>query len=187
MMRQKLIEEIAKKIRENQPVTIGCVCTANKNRSAAAELVLRQRLKEAKLDRVKVRSAGLRTVRAGIDERPLRVVNPELSRTAPAQGIDSEICESFTARQVRGEFVEEADLILAAGPDHKEFLEYHFPQSRGKVVLFSDLVPSHPLFQMFGAEFPDPQSGRVSVLQLLRLIDQTVVRPLLGLATESWG
>jgi protein-tyrosine-phosphatase len=186
-MANRLIDEIAKRIRMNEPVTIGCVCTANKHRSAAAELVFRQRLKEEKLDRVKVRSAGLRTVRAGIDERPLRVANPELCRTAPAQGIDPDICESFTARQVRGEFVEEADLILAAGPSHKEFLEYHFPQSKGKVVLFTDFVPSHPVFQRFGAEFPDPQSGRVSVLQLLRLIDQTVVRPLLGLAAESWG
>lgn len=100
------------------PYRILVVCTGNICRSAMAEFLLRERLREAGLDdRVLVDSAGVSDEEAG---------NPADPRTVEAlrrRGHDDTGWSDHVARQVEPEWLAERDLVLAATRGHLRRLQ----------------------------------------------------------------
>jgi len=122
------------------------VCTGNICRSPSAEVVLRDRLAAAGLDRlVQVDSAG--TADYHIGEPPS---DPAL-RTAALRGYD---LRPLCARQVAGSDFADFDLILAMDRGHLGRLAALQPAgSKARLHLFLEVLPEA------GPDLPDPYYG----------------------------
>ena len=167
---KRIIRDIAARIADNEDVNIAYVCTANKNRSAAAHLLTQQAFSEQ--PNVTVSSAGLISAQLGFDKQPLSRVNPTLQAELQKRGVSESVVDSFRSAQLTPEFVENADIIVAAGEKHRSLIEANFPAAKGKVVLFTEM---HPDLDKYGSEMPDPEAGDIEMPDLVDLIQGKII------------
>ena len=108
------------------------VCTGNICRSSMAEGLARHIWAE--------RRGGGRALKissAGIAAWPGEAATPEAVNALRARGID---LSAHKARQLTGELVAQAGLLLVMTKDHKEHVLKKFPQSAGKVFLLAEFA-----------------------------------------------
>ena len=149
----------------NQAKQILFVCTANVCRSPIAEAIFNALASDAGLP-YEAKSAGV----AALKNEPMA---PNASAALEEVGIYN--TTEHRARQVSGEMLEDADLVLAMGPRHVAKLRRTFGGSLGEVYTLPEYVGSGP----GGEEVPDPYGStmtayRASVRQLLEYVELLV-------------
>lgn len=133
------------------------VCTGNICRSPMAEGVLRERLKSAGMDHIRVASTGTN----GWDAEP-----PTPQAVLACKEIRVDIAGLRSSLCTR-EMVESADLILAMEQGHLDAIRKWFQPEDAKLSLLGDYHPETP-----GMEIPDPYGRSVryyrNILDLIR-------------------
>ncbi|MCT2008030.1 low molecular weight phosphatase family protein [Micrococcus lylae] len=126
-------DEDRQALRHEGPFKVLFVCTANICRSAYADVTSRAR----GIQGVEFGSAGTRA----LVEHPM---DPPMAAEVHAAGDPSQ----HVARQLTRSLLEEADLVLTMGPDHRRWILDAWPQHGRKVLLLcqaarimSDLPP----------------------------------------------
>ena len=143
------------------------VCTANVCRSPIAEAIFNALASDAGVP-YEAKSAGV----AALKNEPMA---PNASVALEEVGVYN--TTEQRARQVSGEMLEDADLVLAMGPRHVAKLRWTFGGSLGEVYTLPEYVGSGP----GGEEVPDPYGStmpayRASMRQLLEYVELLVGR-----------
>ena len=120
------------------------VCTGNTCRSPMAEGVLRTKLPKDLRGRVLVRSAGTLGLRG---ER----ATPFAVQAAREHGVD---ISHHRSSAITEDLVRDADLILAMGPEHVEFILEEHPEAADKTFLLTDF--GRPEEERTGRRIEDP-------------------------------
>ena len=148
------------------------VCTANICRSPVAEGLLRERLREQGLESWQVSAAGTwaRFPRNAARHR-IEVLGE--------QGID---ISNHRAREVTGEILKEADLILCMETGHAEAIRAEFPEVADRVHLLTEMAGQrYSVKDPYGG--PRPHFERM-VGELSELLDRGLPR-IVELAREN--
>ncbi len=177
MVRQKIEEARAK----HESVQCLTVCTANYHRSAALDWLLSAAAKREGLQDVRVSSGG---TDPALTQQKL---DNSAFRTASVQSLDSEPERVLLLEAQRNygmpkpltpAIVREATVIIAAGEEHKRFIEQNFPEAAGKTVLFTELAPEiFPDKQ----DIPDPGKEEIEEQKLFALLRRGVETDILPL------
>ncbi len=141
------------------------VCSGNSCRSPMAEGMLRAKLPPELREHVEVQSAGT----LGIEGAPathfaIRVAYEHGANIVPhrSQGINAEL-------------VRNADLIFAMAPEHKSFIEQHYPEVRENVFLLRAF--DRQSGEAFDEPIEDPIGGNLETYRSCgRLIDAELER-----------
>jgi protein-tyrosine-phosphatase len=151
------------------------ICSGNISRSFLAEMLLRHEAEIRKLSNVSVSSAGLYAY-------PGNPPDPVMVNHLEQQGIPVAPHES---KQVRGEDITWADLILVMEQAHARDLEVRWPESKGKTEFLgryiSEGLNADDIVDPFGKP---PYYYRLAqsqiTLALHTLIDKVLVSPQAG-------
>jgi protein-tyrosine phosphatase len=123
--------------------TVLFVCSGNTCRSPMAQLLLRQKIEDAKL------GALLRALSAGLCAREGDAMPAAAQAAMGKRGIGA---GGFCARMVDAGLVEEADIIFTMTAAQLRALAASFPAARGKAFALGDFCGG-------GGEVPDPFGG----------------------------
>lgn len=110
---------------ESKKFRILFVCSGNSCRSPMAEGLLRAKLPDELKEHVDVQSAGT----LGINGNPATEF-----AIMVANELGADISE-HRSQGVTKELIRESDIIFAMAPEHKEFLQHHFPEARENIFL----------------------------------------------------
>lgn len=127
------------------PFRVLFVCSGNTCRSPLAEAVARRAFEEAGEDDYEISSAGTFATDGG------RASSGSLE-VARANGLD---LEGFVSRQLSGDMLDDADLVLVMEPGHRSAVLGLNPQADLKTRLLGELAGSHGP----DAAVPDPFGG----------------------------
>jgi protein-tyrosine-phosphatase len=139
--------------------TILIVCTGNLCRSPMAALLLQARLAaDPARSGWRVCSAGLWTA----EDLP---ASPHAVTMMQEQGLD---LTAHRSRRVSEQMVEQADLILAATPNHVEALRLAFPQSADRIHLLAAMAgESHGVEDPYGRPLANYQAVTAELTRLI--------------------
>ncbi|MCL2335185.1 MAG: hypothetical protein FWC57_03880, partial [Endomicrobia bacterium] len=162
-----IVRDLREAVDGDKKVSIAFVCTANKNRSAAADILFRQFLRNSGKNNVDVVSAG---IAPHFDGRPLSY---ELRSVLRQRGVDEDILDSFESDFI-GDILKNKipDYIITVDESHRQHLLKLGEQLGVKlnIVLFSELSPSLP--ELANGQMPDPETGKISMEDLVVLLDK---------------
>lgn len=138
------------------------VCTGNICRSPVAAAMLRQRLPHKRIE-----CAGLGALEGhGVDKTAGELAAEEKLNLA-----------EHKARQITGEMLQEADLVLVMTESQRRAIAEKHPAVMGKVMLYGQWL-TNPETRVQGIEIPDPyRKSREAFAQVHKLLNQ---------AAESW-
>jgi protein-tyrosine-phosphatase len=116
------------------------VCNANRCRSAMAEAIFRQMVRDIRRPKIEVKSAGtiLRYDSVPASENAIAVMRE--------RGLD---ISSHRTQSVDNELIDWADLILTMTDHQKQYIDINFVRGREKVHLITE-------YAGMGGDIPDP-------------------------------
>lgn len=135
------------------------VCTGNICRSPVAAAMLKAHLPDRKIDS------------AGLGARVGEGVEPTAQSLAEADGLD---LNDHQARQLTGEMLQQADLVLVMSDGHRRAVGNVAPETLGKTLRLGRWLDDGQ-----GKDIPDPYRKSRDVFEH--------VHQLLGQATDAWA
>ncbi|NTV53611.1 MAG: GNAT family N-acetyltransferase, partial [Candidatus Firestonebacteria bacterium] len=169
-----LVTQVLQKIKNDEPVSLYFVCTANKNRSAVAHILSAHQTREQGKNNVSIDSGGILT---RVIRLKGKAIDPEYYTLLNEKGIPVDIINSFQSTPINRNAVNKADIIIVASPLHAKIIGRRFPETKNKIRLFTEL---HPDLRQFGDVLPDPEFGKVTKKSLLVLLEGTIIPRLFG-------
>ena len=179
-----IVENLRAAVNEDKKVSIVFVCTANVFRSATADVLFKQFLKDNGKKNIDVFSAG---IRRGYQGREL------LRGLKKALGgkVDEDILDSFRSKRITavlnelGENNRTPDYIITVSEEHREFL-LKLAEELGinlNVVLFSELSPELP--ELADGHMPDPSTDEITADGLVELLNKIFAENFAAASEES--
>ncbi|NIR72943.1 threonylcarbamoyl-AMP synthase [candidate division KSB1 bacterium] len=155
------------KVMTSKTFNILFVCSGNSCRSPMAEGMLKSKLSSEFQENVAVKSAGT----LGLDGNTATDFAVKV-----AKDFGADISE-HRSHGITEELVKEADIIFAMAPEHKIFLQNHYPEFRENVFLLKSFARNPD--EKFNDRIEDPIGGSLRVYQKCgEIIDSELERVL---------
>ncbi|MCL2335322.1 MAG: trypsin-like peptidase domain-containing protein, partial [Endomicrobia bacterium] len=168
-----IIEQLRADVNEDKKASIVFVCIGNFNRSAAADVLFKQFLRDNGKKNIDVFSAGIKRGYKG------RELSHKLKNILQETGkVDDDILDGFRSERIRDLLYElkkdnkVPDYIVTVSEEQRQFLLRLAGKSgiNLNIVLFSELSPGLP--ELADGRMPDPAAQEISPRGLIDLIDK---------------